>query len=131
MSPGNADVVRRLYSAISALDASDVIECVDPNVEWVSDRRVGEDPIAGRERLFEFFADRASMFGELEVEVEELLERGDRVLVFLRLRGSGVASGAEFDIRIAHLWTLRDGIVVRGEGYGNRDEALEAAGLRE
>ena len=131
MSPGNVDVVRRLYSAISAVDVSDVIECVDPNAEWIPDSRVGEDPIAGRERLFEFFADRASMFGEFEIEVEELLERGDRVLAFLRLSGSGAASGAGFEIRIAHLWTLREGKVVRGEGYGNRDEALEAAGLGE
>jgi uncharacterized protein len=131
MSPGNVDVVRRLYSALSAVDASDVIECVDPNVEWIPDRRVGEYPIAGRERVFEFFADRASMFGEFEVEVEELLERGDRVLAFLRLRGSGAASGAQFEIRVAHLWTLRDGKVVRGEGYGNRGEGLKAAGLRE
>jgi uncharacterized protein len=131
MSPGNVEVVRRFYSALSAVDARDVIEYVDPNVEWISDRRVGEGPIAGRESVFEFFADRASMFGELEIEVEELLERGDRVLAFLRLRGSGAASGAQFEIRIAHLWTLRDGRLVRGEGYGNRDEALEAAGLRE
>jgi ketosteroid isomerase-like protein len=131
MSLGNVEVVRRFYAALSAVDARDVIEYVDPNVEWISDRRVGEGPIAGRERVFEFFADRASMFGELEIEVEELLERGDRVLAFLRLRGSGAASGAQFEIRIAHLWTLRDGRLVRGEGYGNRDEALEAAGLRE
>jgi uncharacterized protein len=131
MSPGNVDVIRRLYAAISAVDASAAVEFVDPNVEWISDGRVGVGPIRGRESVLEFFADRASMFGEFEVEVEELLERGDRVLAFLRLSGSGAASGAGFEIRIAHLWTLRDGMVVRGEGFGNRDEALEAAGLGE
>jgi hypothetical protein len=41
------------------------------------------------------------------------------------------AAGADVDIRIAHPWTLRDGLVVRGEGYGDRREALEAAGVDE
>ena len=53
------------------------------------------------------------------------------MLVFVRVSGSGAGSGPGFDIRIAHLWTLSDGVVVRGEGYGDRDEALEAAGLSE
>jgi ketosteroid isomerase-like protein len=51
--------------------------------------------------------------------------------LFVRFIGSGVSSGAAFDIRIAQLWTLKDGLAVRGEGYGDRDEALEAAGLLE
>ena len=53
------------------------------------------------------------------------------MIPFVRVTGVGRASGAEFDIRIAHLWTLRDGMVVRGEGYGDRDRALDAAGLGE
>jgi ketosteroid isomerase-like protein len=130
MSPGNVDLIRRLYAAVSAGDVRSAVESADPNVEWISDPRLGMGPIRGRESVHEFFVDTASSFGELEIEVEELLEQGDRVLVFLRVSGSGAASGAAFEIRIAHLWTLRDGVVVRGEGYGNRDEALEAAGLR-
>jgi ketosteroid isomerase-like protein len=78
-----------------------------------------------------FQIERLEMFGELRVEIERLWDLGDQVLVFIRLIGSGVRSGAGFDIRIAHLWTLKDGLAVRGEGYGDRDEALEAAGLTE
>ena len=71
------------------------------------------------------------MFGELHAETGRFWEKDDSVLVFLRVTGRGATSGAEFEIRIGHLWTVRDGVVVRGEGYGDRDEALEAAGLRE
>jgi ketosteroid isomerase-like protein len=53
------------------------------------------------------------------------------VLVFVRVTGRGEASGASFDIHVGHVWTVRDGVVVRGEGYGHREEALEAAGLSE
>jgi hypothetical protein len=75
--------------------------------------------------------DRAEMFGELHLEIERCWEGDDLVLVFLRVGGSGQASGAGFEIRIAHVWTLRDGLAVRGEGFGDRAEALKAAGIEE
>jgi hypothetical protein len=30
-----------------------------------------------------------------------------------------------------HLWTVQHGKIVRGQGFVSREEALEAAGLRE
>ncbi len=71
------------------------------------------------------------MFGEIDYEIEQVWDQGDQVLVFLGVSGRGSASGARFEIRIAHLWTLRDGMLARGEGFGDRTEALEAARLRE
>jgi len=126
MSQENVDIIRRVYAAMSARRAEAVTELADADFEWIPDRRVGEVPIRGRDNAVAFFSDRASMFGQMNVEVEQLLEQDDRVLAFIRVTGSGAASGAAFDIRIAHLWTLRDGKVVRGEGYGDRADALEA-----
>ena len=71
------------------------------------------------------------MFDELRVEVERLFERDDRVLAFIKTVGRGHTSGVEVDIRIGHVWTIRDGLVVRGDGYGDRTRALQAAGLSE
>jgi ketosteroid isomerase-like protein len=78
-----------------------------------------------------FFTERAEMFDELRTEPERFWEKDDRVVVFLRVTGRGGESGAGFEIRVGHLWTVRQGVVVRGEGYGDRSEALEAAGLKE
>ena len=116
---------------MNELDEARAAELVHPEVEWVHDSRVGEGPIRGFENVLGYFRDQAEVFDEFHHETERLWEKGDRVLAFVRPTGRGRASGAEFDIRIAHLWTLCDGVVVRGEGYGDRDEALEAAGLRE
>lgn len=69
------------------------------------------------------------MFEKLEVEPERFLEAGERVLVDLRVSGRGRTSGAAFEIHIAHLWTISEGLVVCGEGFGDRDAAVEAAGL--
>jgi uncharacterized protein len=131
MSEENGQLVRRLYAAMDARDAAGVAELVDPNAEWVPDRRVGEGPVRGRDDILQFFVDRVEVLDQLSTEIVRLWESGDRVLVFLRVRGRGSASGAGFDIRIAHLWTLRGGKLVRGQGFGDRNEALEAAGIRE
>jgi ketosteroid isomerase-like protein len=56
---------------------------------------------------------------------------GDRVLVFVRLSVVGGESGIEVEGRFAHLATLRHNRVARVEVYSDREEALEAAGLRE
>lgn len=116
---------------MDARDREAFAQDAHPDVEWIPDARVGEGPVRGLEDVIRFFTTRAEMFGELHTEPERLWDKGDQVLVFLRVTGSGQASGAGFEIRIAHLWTIRDGLVVRGEGFGDRDEALEVAGLRE
>jgi ketosteroid isomerase-like protein len=131
MSQENVEIVRRLYQAMDERDPEAVAELAHPDAEWIPDRRVGEGPIRGRENIIRFFTDRAEMFGEFRTETERFWDKEDRVLVFLHVTGSGQASGAGFEIRIAHLWTVHDGVVVRGEGYGDRSEALKAAGLRE
>jgi hypothetical protein len=58
-----------------------------------------------------------------DVVLEELAEiRG-------RFRGAG--SGVETEMDIVHLFTLRDGRIVRIRGFLDRQEALEAAGRPE
>lgn len=125
------EIVRRLYAAMDALDVEAIARLAHPDVEWVPDRRVGSGPVRGRENVIRFFADRAEMFAAMRTEIEQLWDAGDRVLAFLRVTGEGGASGVPFEIRIGHLWTIREGLVVRGEGYGDRDEALRAAGVSE
>jgi uncharacterized protein len=131
MSQENLEVIRRAYRAMDARDIETVTDLSDPDVEWIPDQRVGEGPIRGRDEVVSFFEERAEMFGEIKTEIERLWDAGDKVLAFIHVTGSGLSSGAGFDIRIAHLWTFRDGVVVRGEGYGDRDQALEAAGVTE
>ncbi len=70
-------------------------------------------------------------FEEWEVEVEELIDRGDRVIVMSRQRGRGASSGVAAELELGNIFTLRDGEIVRVELYSDREKALEAAGLPE
>jgi ketosteroid isomerase-like protein len=129
MPAGNIEIVRALYEAMNEQDLPRARELTHPEAEWISDPRLGMEPLRGREAIFGFFMDQAEMFEGLRVEVERLTEAGDKVLALIRVTGQGQASGAAVDISIGHVWTIRDAVAIRGEGYGDRDEALQAAGL--
>ena len=62
----------------------------------------------------------------LTIDAEEMIESGDRILVLVRWKGRGKGSGIEMEAGGAHLWTFRDGLVVRYEVYRDRDEARAA-----
>jgi ketosteroid isomerase-like protein len=64
------------------------------------------------------------------VEIPEYIEVGDRVVVLGRTRGHVRSNATRFDIRIAHVWEVRDGFAVRFEPYIETAQivyALEAA----
>jgi ketosteroid isomerase-like protein len=62
----------------------------------------------------------------LRLEAEELIGSGDQVLALVRWRGRGKGSGIEVDAGGAHIWTFRDGLVIRFAVYRDRDEARAA-----
>ena len=62
----------------------------------------------------------------LTLEAEELIGSGDRILALVRWRGRGKGSGIDVEAPGGHLWTFRDGLVVRLEVYRDRDEARAA-----
>ena len=131
MSEENVEIVRRLYGAMDARDFDTIAVLAHHDAEWIHDRRVGEGPVRGLENVIRFFADQDEMLAELRVEPERFWETGNRSSSSSTRPAGGRASDAPFDIRHAHLWTLQEGVVVRGEAFGDRDEALEAAGLGE
>jgi ketosteroid isomerase-like protein len=63
------------------------------------------------------------------IEVEEYLDAGDWVVVFVVMRTKGRGSGIEATRQDAQLYRLRDGIVVETDYYNDRKEALKAVGL--
>jgi len=66
------------------------------------------------------------------VDVQEVTDLGsDRVLAVVKSAMKGKDSEIEVSQTVFSLMTLRDGLIVRAEEYLHREEALEAAELRE
>lgn len=88
----------------------------------------------GREEVKSFFEEdwfKVFPFSEWEVQVDDVIDRGDRVISICRQRGHGASSGAETDLTFVQVATIRDGQFVRIDNYLDLGEALEAAGLQE
>jgi ketosteroid isomerase-like protein len=60
---------------------------------------------------------------------EEIHAVGDRVGSAVLFRGKGRRSEAPVEIRVGHLFTLRDGLIFRWEVLEDPDAALKAVGL--
>jgi ketosteroid isomerase-like protein len=70
-------------------------------------------------------------FQEVAAVTNSFEDLGDEVLTRTRVRGVGRGSGVKVEMLIFTLFLVRDGKVARRRIYHTRDEAFEAAGLRE
>jgi ketosteroid isomerase-like protein len=85
-------------------------------------------PIVGRDAMRAYLADWYEMFPDLEVLPEEIVDAGpERVIVVLHVTGTAKASGVPTELRLAVVYTIRAGRIVRGREYMTKGQALEAA----
>jgi ketosteroid isomerase-like protein len=127
MSQENVEILRRGFEhwlATGELRAAPDLVWDVSNLGW-PDQQV----YLGAEGGMQFNAEWADAWDDWELEVEEYLAAGERVVVLLNQRGRSKATGIPVDMRFAQVWTFRDGQAVRMEMYASPDEALEAAGL--
>jgi ketosteroid isomerase-like protein len=136
MSQENLEVVRAIYDAVARRDVATPFDFYAEDIVWdLSNWRPAElDPTpvyTGHEGVREAWRDRLSAWGEVDFEVEELMEVGDRVVAVIRDRQVGRSSGVPIEAAHAAVWTLDDGKVTRLQVFDERQEALEAVRLGE
>jgi ketosteroid isomerase-like protein len=70
------------------------------------------------------------LFASPRYVIHDLFDRGDTVVALLRFYAHGRGSEGEAVHEQAHIWTIRNGRIVRYEWGRDWDQALEAVGLR-
>ncbi len=122
MSEG-AEFAARMYAAVNARDRGAI------RALTASDIVVGTtvEAFRGPESLLEWLDDGDDAFDDFTVELLDVEELDGHVVVSMRQRGRGKASGAEVDDRITHVWTVRDGRATRMQSFANRDDAMRYA----
>jgi ketosteroid isomerase-like protein len=129
MSQENVEIVRKLYEA----RGSEFYELLDPHVVWINYASAPEiKPFIGHEGVREWAKGFRATFGDYEIHATEIIDAGgDQVVAVGRVTGAGTASGVPVEREVTSVYTLLNGRIVRGQGFGTRGEALEAAGLQE
>ena len=133
MSQGNVEIVKRATEFLERRDSDGMTDLFDPNVELHG--TVGgleEDKILRglSEIIRAFETEIDEVWDEHRIEPQEFIDAGDRVVVLQR-EYQRSKSGAELVIDTASILDLRDGRIVRIQGYMDRAAALRAAGLPE
>jgi ketosteroid isomerase-like protein len=131
MSEENVEIVRRGYDHYNRTGEPDY-SLLDEDIVYDVSRRVFDPAVYhGHEGVREFNALIREQWASMRLDPEEFFDSEDAVVVSVRLVGIGRESGAETTAHAAHVWTFRNGKVVRQTTFQTIAEALEAAGLSE
>ncbi len=122
--------VRRIYDAWNGEGLAGVETYMSHDVEWVNpDYAVEPGTRRGHQGLAAVVQAVDAAFAEYRHEPDELIEAGDKVLVFVTFWARGRDSGVELHVEEQHVWTFENVKVTRVEWFHNLGDALEAAGL--
>jgi ketosteroid isomerase-like protein len=121
----NAALVRRLYEAFNRRDTEATRGLMDPEIEWVNAEEAVEP---GTRHGFDEYQDSLrrvrEVFRDAEIELDHLVESGDRVATRVRMHAHLDASGMDTTMPQSHLWTFREGKAVRFEWSPDPEHAF-------
>jgi ketosteroid isomerase-like protein len=113
------DVVRRQYLASAAGDLETLRATLAPDVEW---KEMAGFPLAGTYRTPEGVT--SSVMEKLGADWEDWTAHddtyvvdGENVVVLARYTARNKATGKPIDVRVAHHFTVRGGLIVRFEQF--------------
>ncbi len=134
MSQENVEAAKRTNAALNRGDFEGVGEAFAPDAVLEDLQNAPDQPMRaeGVEAIRRNLSLWAAAFDKLHADIEEYIETPNGVVCAAHWQGQGKASGISIDVRQFDLYEFRDGRIVRAIlGFRSRNEALEAAGLRE
>ena len=131
MSQENVEILRLFYEAEP--DGEDVLQYLDPAVELYPGIEAPDQGMryVGWDGWREFMADAIGSWEAVDIEPRERFEATEnRILAIDNWLFRG-RDGIEIERELPTIFTFRDGLIVRADGFTDRAEALKAAGLSE
>jgi ketosteroid isomerase-like protein len=124
-------LLRRGYAAFVRGNMDEAMDLLDP--QFVLEVHTGradlpEAPVYhGRAGFLENWRNVTEPFDDVALDPEEISGTPERMIVSVRMAGRGKASGAPFEVHLAHVWALSNGRAHRLDIYPNMKAALAAA----
>lgn len=128
MSAENVEVVRASFEAWQAGDFAKSLSYYAEDAAWQTgslDTAVYCGP-GGVARAVEGWV---GAFTGYWLEMDELIDAGDKVVLLMREGGTGKASGVRVEEEAAMVITVTDGRITSARGYTDRAAALRDAGI--
>jgi ketosteroid isomerase-like protein len=120
---GGREFVEQVYAAINARDRAAIRALTGSDFVFATT----VEAYRGPEALLEWMDEGDDAFDDFTVDLLEVEQLGNQVVVSMRQRGRGKASGAEVEDQITHVWTLRDGRGTRLQSFADHEDAVRHA----
>lgn len=135
MSQENVEAFKRAIEAYNRRDIDAFLEQIDAEVEWHGALQAlleseGTE-YRGHEGVRQWVRDIDEALADIQLELPDIRDLGERIVAIGRLRARGKASGAETESPFGCVVEWRDGKATRLVSFLSQAETLEAAGLRE
>ena len=132
MSQENIEVVKRAVAAVNQRDIDGYLARCTEDVQLITPVAEVGGSYDGPDGIRRFFADIADTGPDFKITIERLEAIGtDRVLALMQVTASGRASGIPTEGATGNIYDFADGRINRIRIFADREQALEAAGLRE
>jgi ketosteroid isomerase-like protein len=126
------NTIRVAYADFGRGDWTNLLESLDPEVEWHNPDNALEPGVRHGKDSFKDALERVlDSFEISSIDLERITEVGDQVVVLLHVQGQGRGSGVPLDQHFGHVLTMRNGKAIRFAWFTDQTAALEAAGLSE
>jgi ketosteroid isomerase-like protein len=115
----NLDIIQAHYAASARQDTAAMMADVSPDVRWTE---MAGFPCAGtwvgpQQVLDNVFAVLGSAWQGYQFKLESLIDGGDRIVATGNYHGSYLATGKSMVARVAHVWQLEQGKIVKFEQF--------------
>ncbi len=133
MSHDNVETVRGMYEAFSTGDIPHVLGQMEQGIEWNEAENfiyADRNPYVGPQAILEgVFGRLGTEWDGFAVTPEEWLDAGSRIVVLGTYSGTNKATGKRVRAQFAHIWSVKDGRVVRFQQYTDTKQFAEAVTL--
>jgi ketosteroid isomerase-like protein len=124
------ELLEQLRDSYNDRDPDAFAAAWNPDCEWhpfLTARVEGDPGYHGHNGIRAWFEDVDEMFTEIDVELEQFREVGDRLLVLGQMKAKGRGSGAEVTSEVGWVVEPRGERFQRGWAYMSHQEAERAA----
>jgi len=122
--------LRAAYSAFNHGDIDSAVAVMDPQIEWSEPAECpGGGTYHGREGAKQYLTQSRNGLAEGTSEPEQFFVSGDRVVVFVYAHVRPKGSNEWRELRLADVFTFRNGKAIAMHAFADRQEALLWVGL--
>jgi ketosteroid isomerase-like protein len=128
MSQENVELAQQVLAHLVATGEL-LLDAADPQIEIHDHDAPDQGDYQGHEGLRVWLEDWGAAWAEWSIELDEFIDAGACVVIFISMNATGRGSGIEINRQDALVYEIHDGMITRIDYYNDRQQALEAVGL--